>query len=75
MSDTTIEKSSRFSISEYFREVRGEMRKVTWLSRPETWRLTGIVLAVTAVMTALLFAFDYVFSKGLETLVNLFLGV
>ena len=75
MTDTTVEKSGGFNLGQYFREVRGEMRKVTWLTRPETWRLTGIVLAVTAAMTALLFAFDYMFSKGLEALVNLFLGI
>lgn len=75
MTDSTVEKSGGFNPAQYFREVRGEMRKVTWLTRPETWRLTGIVLAVTAAMTALLFAFDYLFSKGLETLVNLFLGI
>lgn len=75
MADTTVEKSGSGGIGQYLSEVRGEMRKVTWLTRPETWRLTGIVIAVTAAMTTLLFAFDYVFSKGLELLVNLFLGI
>ena len=75
MADTTIEKEKSGGIVQYFREVRGEVRKVTWPSREETIRLTGIVLAVTAVMTVILFAFDWTFSKGLELLVDLFLGV
>ena len=75
MADTTIEKEKSGGIVNYFREVRGEVRKVTWPSREETIRLTGIVLAVTAVMTVILFAFDWTFSKGLELLVDVFLGV
>lgn len=75
MADTTIEKEKNGGIVQYFREVRGEVRKVTWPSREETIRLTGIVLAVTAVMTVILFAFDWTFSKGLELLVDVFLGV
>ena len=41
-------------IVEYFREVRIELGKVTWLSRQETLRMTYIVLIVTAISAAFL---------------------
>ncbi len=47
----------------YFRGVRAEMRKVTWPSRQEAMRLTGIVLGVTIVMSMALGLTDFVFSK------------
>jgi preprotein translocase subunit SecE len=59
---------------EYLREVRGEMRKVTWPDRQETIRLSGIVLAVTAALTVLLYTFDYFFSYIIRQLVALFVS-
>lgn len=63
------------ALIQYFREVRGEMRKVTWPTRPEAIRLTGMVLAVTAALTTFLYTFDYIFSTALEMLVSFYLGV
>ena len=63
MSDTAASKGRLRrignSITEYFRQTRAELRKVTWPTRRETLRLTGIVLAVTAVMAAFLGLVDY----------------
>jgi preprotein translocase subunit SecE len=50
-------------VTRYFREVRGEVRKVTWPTRRETTRLTGLVLLVTAVMTVILASFDWLFGR------------
>lgn len=67
MSDTQNNKSEQRAsgnpVTTYLREVRGEVRKVTWPTRPEAIRLTGIVLAATAVMTLILYSFDYLFSS------------
>ncbi len=46
----------------YFRGVSSEMRKVTWPSREDTYRLTGIVLAVTIAFAVALGALDTFFS-------------
>ncbi|MCO5182852.1 MAG: preprotein translocase subunit SecE [Anaerolineae bacterium] len=60
----------------YFREVRGEVRKVTWPTRSEATRLTGIVLLATAVMTVILYSFDWLFASilqwSLDVVPNLF---
>jgi preprotein translocase subunit SecE len=62
-------------VSRYLREVRGELRKVTWPTREESWRLTIIVLIVTILFALFLWAFDYVFSGGVEFIVRAILGI
>lgn len=57
-------------ISKYFRETRGELRKVTWPSREESWRLTLIVLGVTVAMSAFLWLFDTLFSNSIRLLLE-----
>lgn len=47
----------------YFKETRAELRKVTWPTRQEALNLTGIVLAVTIFMAALLGLLDFLFAK------------
>ncbi len=58
------------SLSKYLRETRGELRKVTWPTRKEAWRLTWIVLAVTAAFAGFLWAFDALFSNSLRLLLE-----
>lgn len=62
-------------VARYFRETRGELRKVTWPTREESLRLTSIVIGVTAVMTFILWLFDFIFSNGLDLLIQAILGV
>jgi preprotein translocase subunit SecE len=56
--------SERTSPGQFFMEVRGELRKVAWPTRPEVINSTIIVLIAVVVMTALIFGADYVFAKG-----------
>ena len=57
-------------ISRWWRETIGELRKVSWPTPPEAWRLTKIVLAVMFLMAVVLGLLDFVFSS----LVRLILG-
>ena len=41
-------------VTKYLRETRAEIAKVTWPTRDEWIRLSGIVLAVTVVMALIL---------------------
>ena len=59
----------------YFYEARGELRKVTWPTRDEAWRLTLIVLAVTIAFALFLWAFDTVFSNGIQLLLDQLIGL
>ncbi|HEV2783726.1 MAG TPA: preprotein translocase subunit SecE, partial [Actinophytocola sp.] len=51
-----------------FREVRSEMRKVVWPTREETIRLTIVVIAISAVISVLLFVADTIFATLLALL-------
>jgi preprotein translocase subunit SecE len=62
-------------LSRYIRETRGELRKVTWPTRQESWRLTGIVLGVTLATAAFLWFFDTIFSGGLRLLIEQMIGL
>ncbi len=55
-------KNDRTSVSEYLGEVKGELRKVAWPTKPEVVNSTLIVLVAVIVMTALIFGFDWTFS-------------
>jgi len=61
-------------VSRYFRETRGELRKVTWPTREESWRLTAIVLAVSTLMAAFLWVWDLVFSQSIHMLIRTIVG-
>ena len=55
----------------YLRETRGELRKVTWPTREESWRLTGIVILVTIAFIIFLGVLDWIFSSGFQGLIDL----
>lgn len=45
----------------YFKDTRAEVAKVTWPTREEGLRLTGIVLVVTTIAAIVLFGVDSLF--------------
>ena len=66
---TTKKKPNRFA--RFWRSTIGELRKVTWPTPQEAWRLTKIVLMVVLVMAAVLGLLDFVFSRGIAALVSI----
>lgn len=78
MAETKSDKKPKVAqpnpVAKYLRETRGELRKVTWPTRDESMRLTSIVIAVTLVMTLIMWLFDLLFASGVRLLVNTFLG-
>jgi preprotein translocase subunit SecE len=54
----------RTPVREFLREVRAELRKVAWPSRPEVVNSTVIVLVAVVIMTTLIFFMDLAFAKG-----------
>jgi preprotein translocase subunit SecE len=51
-----------------FREVRSEMKKVVWPTREETIRLTAVVIALSVVISIILFGADALFATLLTLL-------
>ncbi len=58
-------------VLKYFREVRGELKKVTWPTPQESRRLTAIVIAVTIAFAIFLFACDWLFSGAVNQVIDL----
>jgi preprotein translocase subunit SecE len=57
-------------IIKYLKETRAELRKVSWPTWREALNLTGIVIAVTVFMAALLGVMDFVFSKFFSLIIH-----
>ncbi|MBX3060093.1 MAG: preprotein translocase subunit SecE [Anaerolineae bacterium] len=57
-------------VVKYFREVRGELRKVTWPTRTESRRLTAIVVAVSLAFAVFLWLWDTIFSRIVQLLIE-----
>ena len=57
-------------IGKFFREVRAELRKVTWPGCKELVTSTLVVLFVVAVSTAYIGVIDYAFSRVLAALIR-----
>ncbi len=61
-SHNTLVRAFQQSIVQPLRESRLEMRKVVWPTREETIRLTIVVILLSAIVSAILFAADALFS-------------
>ncbi len=70
MSRETAEARQENRFQRWFRETRAELAKVSWPTRQEGLRLTGIVTVVTIISALVIFAVDSLFS----TLIGLIIG-
>lgn len=70
--ETTQEKPKIWErIVEYFKDTRGELRKVSWPTRQQATNLTLIVLAVTVIMAIFLGSLDFIFASLVRFIVSL----
>lgn len=51
------------AITKWWRETVGELRKVTWPTPTEAWKLTKIVILVMISMSAILGILDFAFTR------------
>ncbi|HVB52248.1 MAG TPA: preprotein translocase subunit SecE [Acidimicrobiales bacterium] len=61
--DVPRRRSDRATPAEFFRQIREEMRQVSWPTRPEVINYSTIVLFVLIFMTSLIFGLGFGFSK------------
>lgn len=54
----------------FLKEVKEEMAKVSWLSRKETARFTGIVIVGSAIVALYVASLDFAFTKIIELVVK-----
>ena len=57
-------------IGKFFREVRVELKKVTWPGRKELITSAVVVIFVVAISTAYIGAIDFAFSRVLKALIR-----
>lgn len=67
----TSNKKKGNRISRWWRSTIGELRKVSWPTPQEAWRLTKIVLIVVFSMAIVLGLLDFLFSRGIAALVSI----
>lgn len=60
-------KMKRRGTKGYISDIRAELKKVTWPSRPETNRLTGVVLAVCIMCVTVLYGLSIGFGWVLDS--------
>ena len=57
-------KRERTSFAQFLREVRAELRKVAWPTRPEVRSYSILVLVTVVVFTTAITVLDYLFGTG-----------
>ena len=55
-------------IGEFLKDVRLELKKVSWPSRQETTKLTGVVILVSVIIASFLGLLDFAFLRLLNKL-------
>ena len=58
------EGGKRTGARQFLREVRGELRKVAWPTRPEVINYSTIVLVALALLISIIFVLDFAFAKA-----------
>jgi len=73
-SATAVSKSEKpkkpNAIKRWYRETMGELRKVTWPTRQDAWKLTKVVLVVMLLMSLGLGLLDFLFEKGIILIIQ-----
>jgi preprotein translocase subunit SecE len=62
---------AKVSPAQFIREVRQELAKVTWPTRPETVRTTLQVLAMSALAALFFFVVDQIIAAGVQLILGL----
>ena len=58
------------TFTKYIRQTMSELRQVSWPTQRQTIMYTILVIAISAVVALLVGAFDYLFSRGIDFLIN-----
>jgi preprotein translocase subunit SecE len=60
------------ALSRYFRDTFAELRQVAWPTQSQALKYTVLVIAISAFVALFVALFDYVFSLGINSIVNRF---
>ena len=70
--DTQTNKASKekFSLGTYIKETKAELKRVTWPTRTELLKNTGVVLTVVILSTILVWGLDTILSSALKLILK-----
>ena len=71
MANETKVKKNRVNFRQFFKEVSGEVKKLSWPTKKELVSYTLTVLGFIILMAIIVYALDLVFGEGLGLLANL----
>lgn len=71
MANETNVKKNRVNFKQFFKEVSGEVKKLSWPTKKELVSYTLTVLGFIVLMAVIIYALDLVFGEGLGLLANL----
>ena len=71
MANETNVKKNRVSMKQFFKEVSGEVKKLSWSTKKELASYTLTVLGFIILMAVIIYVLDLVFGEGLGLLANL----
>lgn len=54
----------------FVKETQDELKKVTWPTRQEVIRLTGVVIAISVIVGVFIGGLDFIFTKLLQFLLH-----
>jgi len=59
-------KKTNLNFGTYLTQVNQELKKVTWATREDTLRLTGLVIISSLILGALVGSLDFIFTQLLQ---------
>ena len=71
MANETNAKKNRVNFKQFFKEVSGEVKKLSWPTKKELVSYTLTVLGFIILMAVIIYVLDLVFGEGLGLLANL----
>ena len=71
MANETNVKKNRVNFKQFFKEVSGEVKKLSWPTKKDLVSYTLTVLGFIILMAIIIYALDLVFGEGLGLLANL----
>ena len=71
MANETNVKKNRVSMKQFFKEVSGEVKKLSWPTKKDLVSYTLTVLGFIILMAIIIYALDLVFGEGLGLLARL----
>jgi len=60
------------NLSNYFKATIAEMKQVTWPTQKQAFLYTILVIGISVLVSLFLSAFDFLFSEGINFIVNRF---